>query len=425
MSSKAQLISMCEPVRAGAVAIALALVAAITAVAAPGLVDPAGAATFDCQISPPSADYSDEVDASARHARIWRLYQAYFLRQPDSSGLDYWITVSTAGATHVDIAQNFELSQEFKNRYGSLTDSEFLELIYANVLCRTPDGDGFDYWLNFLESGQLNRPEMLIYFAEGDEYIDRTQTAWSFFDDPYAATLAGNGYEIQSIPGGYAVAVDYAQVDFKASHERCSVASINGNWFFTPSSPNPTPIGFAVIDGVQIPGSEDRADRGVFGERIRPDGADDERVYSYPENTHLNSNLAMKDGRVLESWLGFQPPEWNVAPRDVASEWRWAAAGIPLVINGQIWPSFYQYEDTYTHQTGGHSFVGFDKDEGILYFGSVAGKSSLDLINWAQSSGFEDLIKFDGGGSVELNISGAAVIGGTPRDVPLWLGIGC
>lgn len=409
--------------------LALAVIASTCAVLAPLSPVAAGSAS-DCAISTPSAAYDDQVASSARHAQTWRLYQAYFLRQPDAAGLNYWIDVSVDGASHVDIAREFELSQEFKNRYGELNNDAFLELIYANVLCRIPDEIGFGYWLGFLDSGEMSRPEMLIYFAESAEYITITETAWSVFDDPNAATLEENGYEIQPIPGGTQVAVDYSRIDFKASHERCSIASINGNWFFTPSQPNPVAIGFGVIGGQEIawqhtsPPGPFGADRGVLGERYRSAGPTAERVYDY-DGTHVNSNLGVKDGVVLESWLGFQPPEWNVPSREVAGEWKWAAAGIPLIVNGQIWQGIYPVQNTYTHQRGGHSFVAMDTDTGTLYFGSVAGRTSVELISWAASQGYEDLIKFDGGGSVELNVGGGAVIGGTSRDVPLWLGIGC
>jgi len=51
--------------------------------------------------------------------------------------------------------------------------------------------------------------------------------------------------------------------------------------------------------------------------------------------------------------------------------------------------------------------------------------NSPQLVAWAQANGYQDLIKFDGGSSVELNIDGEARVAGTSRDVPLWLGIGC
>ncbi len=385
---------------------------------------PTPAAAASCGISTPNSAFANEVASSPRHAQLWRLYQAYFLRQPDDGGLQYWIDISKDGTSLQKISDNFELSREFSLTYGNLNNIDFLNLIYRNVMCRPADGDGFAYWLGLLNSGEVNRGEMMILFSESKEYMVKTQTTWSLFANPDDATLSQDGYEIRSVPGGQIAVVDYQRVDFSASHNRCSVASINGNWFFNPGSSNPTPTGFAVIDGVQLPGAANRTDRGVFGERYRPNGATEEIVWVYQGSYNINSNLASKNGRVLESWHSWRPD--GTPAVDNPSEWRWAAAGIPLIINGQVWPQFYNIPtNNYTHYTHGHSFVAYDKDGGLLAFGSTTGMTSAGLINWANANGYEDLIKFDGGGSVEFNVGGHTRVAGTGRNVPLWLGIGC
>ncbi len=398
--------------------------AATAAVAVSDAVDPEPAEAVVCKIGSPDRNYADDVASSARHAQLWRLYQAYFLRQPDDGGLGYWIDLNRNGMGLQGISDQFELSDEFALTYGSLNNTDFLKLIYSNVLCRQPDGEGFDYWLSLLNSNAMARGEMMVYFAESDEYIQFTNTPWSLFGSPDSATLAADGYEIKSLPGGQMALVDYSRVDFSASHERCSVASINGNWFFNPETNNPTPVGFAVIDGVQIPGAANRSDRGVLGERIRPNGASDEIVWVYQGSFNINSNLDSKNGRVLESWHSWRPD--GTPAVDNPSEWRWAAAGIPLVINSQVWPGFYGIStNDYTHYTSRHSFVAYDKDAGVLAFGSTTGMTSAAMINWATSNGYEDLIKFDGGASVEFNVGRQTRVAGTYRNVPLWLGIGC
>ncbi len=403
------------------------LVAAIMAsTVAVGIVPTPAAEAADspCQIGSPSAAYSDDVQASPTTARVWRLYQAYFLRQPDQGGLSHWTGVSKAGAGLNEISGYFEDSDEFSNRYGNLNNADFLGLIYENVLCRVADGSGFAYWLNLLDSGTLPRGELMVLFSESDEYVGRTGTLWSLFADPNNASLEKDGYRVRQIPGGLVVDVDYSRVDVKTSAERCSVASINANWFLNPDRPNPTPIGFAVIDGQTVPGAYHRADRGVLGERYRPNGPDDERVWVYQGSFNLNSNLASKDGRVLESWRGWQPP--STPQLDVEAEWRWAAAGIPLLINGQVLHDLYLAPvGSETHYTSRHSFLAMDKDTGMLTFGSTTGMDSFELLAWAQAAGYDDLIKFDGGGSVEMNVNGTVRVAGTPRDVPVWLGVGC
>lgn len=384
---------------------------------------PAGALPA-CTIDTPDSEFVAEVETSPRHAQMWRLYQAYFLRQPDREGLEFWVDLGRDGAGLEAISRYFESSPEFGIRYGAVDDRAFLDLVYGNVMCRTPDAAGYDYWLERLQVEHLSRGEMMILFSESIEFSRVTGTTWALYASPYDASLAVDGYEIREIPGGQAVTLDYGRVDFSAGHERCSVASINGNWFFQPESANPTPTGLAIINGQQLPGAVDREDRGVLGERIRPSGPTAQIVLNYKGGYKINSNVASKDGRVLESWMGWRGDHRS----DIGevSEWRWAAAGIPLITDGQVWTEFSTIPlNDYTHYTFGHSFVAFDQDSEQLTFGSTTGMTSAQLIEWSIASGFDDLIKFDGGGSVEFNVSGQAQVAGTPRKVPLWLGIGC
>ena len=383
-----------------------------------------------CQISPPAPQFATPVHESSTAAQVWRLYQAYFLRQPDPGGFAYWIARAEAGTGLVDIANFFGSSDEFRVRYGSLDDAQFLDLIYHNVLCRGYDPGGYAFWLGRLASGQ-SRPIVMLNFSESAEYMGTTGTRWSRYADPFAATMANDSYQIEPVRGGLIVRVDYSEADFKTSENRCTIASINANWFYTPSRPNPTPIGFAVINGVHVPGSVNTDDRGVFGQRWRPNGPEPERTWNWNGITNQSANLEAKNGTMLESWREWQPTDPSFGPLDIASQWRWAAGGIPLVINGQKAPRFdtftAQQEPThlYTHFTRRHSFVAFDKETGTLAFGSTVDMNSNEIIGWATQNGFENLIKFDGGGSVELNIAGQARVAGTSRDVPVWLGIGC
>jgi hypothetical protein len=405
---------------AGLVAGLASLTASVTA--------PEPAAAESCSIGSPSGAFAGVVESSPYDARVWRLYQAFFLREPETDGFAYWLGQYRAGQTLEAIAYNFERSDEFSARYGSLSNADFLHLVYRNVMCRTPDLDGFNYWLDRLDRGVVNRGQVMVLFSESVEYQYHTGTHWGVFTGPDQATLANEGYEIRSIPGGQVVVADYSRVDFRASHGRCSIASINGNWFHNPDQPNPTPIGFAVIDGQQLSGAVNQDDRGVFGERYRPNGPDEERTYAYDNvSLSLNSNLEAKPDRVLESWRMWLPADGQAPPPvDNPSEWRWAAAGVPLIVRGQVWDAWPSIPtNSYTFYTTRHSFVAFDKDTGLLAFGSTTGMNAGGIISWAQQNGYDDLIKFDGGGSVEFNVGGQTRVAGTSRDVPLWLGIGC
>ena len=68
------------------------------------------------------------------------------------------------------IAQNFSNSPEFTNRYGALTNEQYVDLVYQNVLGRAPDAGGRDYYLERLADGRLTRGQMMIGFSESAEF---------------------------------------------------------------------------------------------------------------------------------------------------------------------------------------------------------------------------------------------------------------
>jgi hypothetical protein len=117
-----------------------------------------------------SADHVNNVDP------VTRLYQAYFLRIPDSGGLTYWIAQRRAGKTIQAISEFFANSSEFKHTYGSLSNQAFVELVYQNVLGRPGDAGGISFWTSQLNTKARDRGEVMVGFSESSEY-KRTQGA--------------------------------------------------------------------------------------------------------------------------------------------------------------------------------------------------------------------------------------------------------
>ena len=100
------------------------------------------------------------------------LYQAYFGRLPDSDGLSYWSDIRRSGATIAEVSEQFAMSEEFTNLYGDADDDEFITLVYENVLDRTPDAEGYDYWRGHLRTG-VTRGELMVFFSDSTEYRDK------------------------------------------------------------------------------------------------------------------------------------------------------------------------------------------------------------------------------------------------------------
>lgn len=108
-------------------------------------------------------------------AEIYRLYVAFFLRFPDEAGYRYWEQVRSGGASLESIAAAFAGSDEFVQNYGPLPDDRFVELVYGNVLARSPDPAGTAYWQDQLAAG-LGRGPLMVGFSESAEFVVATGT---------------------------------------------------------------------------------------------------------------------------------------------------------------------------------------------------------------------------------------------------------
>lgn len=120
-------------------------------------------------------DFVDGVlafDTDGNAGETYRLYQAAFDRTPDAEGLGFWIDNYDVGNVNlVEMAEFFMNSEEFAQRYGApgtLDDFSFLTVLYENVLNRTPDQAGFDFWSDQQDAG-IERADMLQYFSESTE----------------------------------------------------------------------------------------------------------------------------------------------------------------------------------------------------------------------------------------------------------------
>ncbi len=109
-------------------------------------------------------------ESTANVDPVTRLYRAYFLRIPDVPGLRFWITKRRGGASLDSISQTFANSSEFKNRYGTLADQAFVELVFQNVLGRPGDAGGIAFWTNQLATKARTRGQVMIGFSESNEY---------------------------------------------------------------------------------------------------------------------------------------------------------------------------------------------------------------------------------------------------------------
>jgi len=102
---------------------------------------------------------------------IARTYLGILTRDPDHAGFRNWLEVLLDGMSREQIVQFFLDSGEFKAKFGSnLTNSQFVDRMYANVLLRSADTGGLNAWVGALNSGQMTRAQVALGFLDSVEF---------------------------------------------------------------------------------------------------------------------------------------------------------------------------------------------------------------------------------------------------------------
>lgn len=115
------------------------------------------------------------------------LYIAYFNRAPDAVGLNFWGTAFANGTTVEQIASQFVNQDETRATYPSETsNNEFATLVYNNVLGRTPDQDGIDFWVGALDSNAVSRDQFILEVLRGAKSDLKPEEGQAFVDQQLA-----------------------------------------------------------------------------------------------------------------------------------------------------------------------------------------------------------------------------------------------
>lgn len=125
---------------------------------------------------------------------VARLYTATFGRDPDVLGLNFWINQFDALGRE-DLVIRFLVSDEFKERFGApqdLTDRQFVEVMYDNVLGRPGELAGITFWTDLLERDVIDRFDTLDFFVSSPENVDNTER----FDEGLAQNAATGEWDI-------------------------------------------------------------------------------------------------------------------------------------------------------------------------------------------------------------------------------------
>lgn len=104
------------------------------------------------------------------------LYEAGLNRNGriDNGGLNYWIDQREEGLGLRAVSNFFLNSNEFTQAFGdvdTLSDLDFVQQLYRNVLDREGEQRGVDFWLGELALPQVTRADVLISFARSPENV--------------------------------------------------------------------------------------------------------------------------------------------------------------------------------------------------------------------------------------------------------------
>lgn len=82
-----------------------------------------------------------------QRAQVSQLYVSMFGRAPDGEGLGFWVNKMAAGATMAQVSDQMYATAPARSFYPDfLTNQEIIGRFYTNVLGRTADTEGLNYW---------------------------------------------------------------------------------------------------------------------------------------------------------------------------------------------------------------------------------------------------------------------------------------
>jgi serralysin len=121
-----------------------------------------------------------DLTAANSAGGIYRLYGATFNRTPDLAGLGYWIDQADKGKSAVTMAIDFTYSAEFQTLFATkitdnyATGANITALVtgfYTNVLHRTPDAAGRDWYADQITTRQKTVGQVLAEISDSPENI--------------------------------------------------------------------------------------------------------------------------------------------------------------------------------------------------------------------------------------------------------------
>jgi hypothetical protein len=153
-----------------------------------------------------SAEYLAKNSSDSQY--VTDLYQTFFNRAPDASGLGYWTGQLASGLPRSIVMYGFLFAPEFgqfmTGLFGNTTSRAEVYIVmdfFRGVLNRLPDSAGYAYWLGQFRAAQCAGAgsvyaaanSISAQFLYGSEYLGRGRTSSEYASDLYYAFLRRGG----------------------------------------------------------------------------------------------------------------------------------------------------------------------------------------------------------------------------------------
>ncbi|QLQ13035.1 MAG: DUF4214 domain-containing protein [Brevundimonas sp.] len=257
--------------------------------------------------------------------QIARLYDAAWNRLPDEGGLMTWRNALGGGMTLQAIADLFAGAAEFTNTYGNLTNRQFVEQMYLNVLNRAGDAGGLDTWTNALDGGTYTRGQVMLAFSESAEHVALMRDSFvggiRTQEYPGSAPLAADDAGPQVLP---AEPVDTGLITKHGQDDLGPQVLIGAedDGFVLPKGLDDS-FGPQVLPGAELDTFTQAKLDGDFGPQVLPGAEDDgfgPQVLPGADTDGQPHNLAALEARLHghdhnpmldDPFLGLNPEAWH------------------------------------------------------------------------------------------------------------------
>jgi hypothetical protein len=99
--------------------------------------------------------------------QVQKMYISYYGRPGDQAGIDYWADQLESTGDLANIIDAFGNSDEYDDRFGSLSNTELVNNIFNQLLDRDADAEGLAFYRDGLDAEEFTLASIALNIANG------------------------------------------------------------------------------------------------------------------------------------------------------------------------------------------------------------------------------------------------------------------